>query len=60
MDDALARFAANFASRSGVTVERLRWFGRYPELCDCGLPDCPGYRMGHQHEEALFENERRG
>lgn len=52
-------FEAGYAQRSGMSVQQLHLWGRYPEPCDCGEAGCEGWAMGHQQEEAYFENERR-
>jgi len=52
-------FATAYAARSGVTVQQLRHRGRYPERCGCGEDGCEEWAMGHQHEDALAENEMR-
>jgi hypothetical protein len=54
-----AAFAAAYAASSGVTAEWLRRHGRYPERCMCGDDDCPGWRMGHQQEDAIAEDAER-
>lgn len=54
------QFEAAYAARSGVTVEFLHQHGRWAEPCDCGTETCEGWAMGHQWEDALFENELRG
>jgi hypothetical protein len=55
----LAEFEAAYAARSGVTVEWLHSMERFGEPCDCEEPECEGFRMGHQWEDALVENELR-
>ena len=52
-------FEAAFAARSGVTPEFLHRWGRYAEPCDCGDPECEGWAMGHQWEDAIFEDTQR-
>lgn len=55
-----AAFAAAYARRSGFAVEELAAWGRFPEPCRCEGPDCGGWAMGHQWEEAVVEDlERR-
>ena len=54
-----AEFEAAYAARSGVTVAWLRYRGRYVEPCYCGDDECEGWCMGHQHEDALAEDEAR-
>lgn len=49
-------FERAYAERSGVTVDELHSFGRYAEPCSCDAAGCEGYVMGHQVEDALFEN----
>jgi hypothetical protein len=49
-------FAAAYAHRSGTTVEDLAAWGRYPAPCACGDPICEGWLMGHQWEDAIFED----
>jgi hypothetical protein len=46
-------FAAAYAERSGVTVEFLREWGRFPEPCHCHDDLCDGWAMGHQWEDAI-------
>lgn len=46
-------FAERYAARSGVSVEFLHEWGRYPEPCACGEPGCEGFIMGFQWEDAL-------
>jgi hypothetical protein len=53
------RFEAEYAERAGVTVEWLHRWGRWAEPCHCAGEYCEGWAMGHQHEDALFENEMR-
>ena len=53
-------FEAGYAARSGVPVDFLHRHGRYAEACACGEPECEGWAMGHQHEDALMENESPG
>lgn len=48
-------FEAAYAARSGVTVTWLHQHGRWAERCDCGEPECEGWAMGHQWEDALTE-----
>lgn len=55
-----AEFEAAYAARSGVSVEFFRKRGRYPEYCACGGASCEGWVMGHQHDEAIVENQRMG
>lgn len=50
-------FEAAYAARSGVTVPFLHDWGRYADRCDCGDERCEGWQMGHQMEDAIFENE---
>lgn len=52
-------FETQYAEASGVTVAWLRFHGRYAEPCDCGEPVCEGWAMGHQQEDAIFEDEMR-
>lgn len=54
-----AEFEAGYAARSGVTVAELHRCGLYPERCDCGAPDCRGWKMGHPWEDAIVEDEMR-
>ena len=49
-------FETAYAFDSNVTVEELHRWGRYAEPCPT---DCTGWMMGHQWEDALFEDERR-
>ena len=55
-----AEFEAQIARTTGVTVEWLH-LGMRPvrEPCDCGEPCCEGWQMGHQHEDAILENQLR-
>ncbi len=48
-------FEAAYSERAGMTIEKLRYFGRFAEPCDCGYTFCEGWAMGHQHDDALFE-----
>jgi hypothetical protein len=50
---------AAYAARPGVTVEFLHSWGRYAERCNCGDPECEGWAMGHQQEDAIFEDAQR-
>jgi hypothetical protein len=52
-------FEAAYADRSGMSVSQLHSLGLYAERCDCGEPDCRGWAMGHQQEDAIVENARR-
>jgi hypothetical protein len=52
-------FEAGYAARSGVTVAELHRWGRYAEPCACGEPCCQGWVMGHQHEDAITEDQIR-
>jgi hypothetical protein len=50
-------FEAEYCERSKEamgSVTTLRTWGRYPEPCDCGLPECEGWRMGYQWEDAII------
>ena len=49
-------FEAAYAARSGVTVDWLHEHGRFAEPCDCGEPECEGWAMGHQQEDAIMED----
>jgi hypothetical protein len=51
-------FESAYAACSGVSVIWLHSWGRYAERCDCGDPDCQGWAMGHQQEDAIVENAR--
>ena len=53
-------FEAAYAARSGVTIRQLHAWGRYAKPCDCGEPDCEGWAMGHQWEDAIIEDRLRG
>jgi Mn-dependent DtxR family transcriptional regulator len=55
-----ADFERWYAANSRTTVERLHYFGRYAEKCHCGDPICTGWAMGHQHDDALFEQSLQG
>lgn len=57
--DRADRFAKDYAARSGVTVELLREWGRFPEPCHCQAFMCVGWQMGHQWEDALFDERGR-
>jgi len=59
-EDDGAQFALYYAKCARTTVAELRRQGRYPERCRCGMSYCQGWNMGHQHEDALAENEQRG
>lgn len=52
-------FEKGYASRSGCTVEQLHSWGRFAEPCSCGTTGCNGWQMGHQHEDALWEDSMR-
>jgi hypothetical protein len=52
------QFETAYAARSGVTVADLHRFGRWAEPCSCGDEMCEGWAMGHQHDDALLENEQ--
>jgi len=52
-------FEAQYAEGSGLSVEELHRFGRFAEPCDCGWPQCQGWQMGHQWEDALFYDKLR-
>jgi hypothetical protein len=52
-------FEAGYAARSGVTVDWLHGQGLYAERCDCGEDGCEGWAMGHQWEDAIFEDAQR-
>ena len=54
----IEQFAAGYARRSRVTVERLRELGLAPASCHCGLKLCPGWQMVHRRE--LEWAERKG
>lgn len=49
-------FETAYAKRSGVTIPFLRYYGRYPEPCDCGEDGCEGWQMGHPWEDAIVED----
>jgi hypothetical protein len=36
-------FEKRYAMRSGLTVERIRGYGLYPESCECGDESCQGW-----------------
>lgn len=49
-DKALApimRFAEEYASRSGVTIEWLKENGREAQSCNSNEDDCEGFQMAH-------------
>lgn len=46
-------WAGQYAERSDVAVEVLAQYGRFPEPCDCDAPECDGWQMGHQWEDAI-------
>lgn len=52
-------FEAAYAARSGVSVGFLHARGRYAERCDCGEPECEGWAMGYQLEDAIAEDAAR-
>jgi hypothetical protein len=56
---AASAFEATYARESGGTVRDLHRFGRFAEPCDCGWEECGGWQMGHQWEDALFEDMER-
>lgn len=41
-------FAAEYARKSGVTVEWLAERGRTPMRCECNEPDCQGWQMARR------------
>lgn len=49
-------FEQRYAAACLLTVADLHYHGRYGETCDCGEPECEGWAMGHQHEDALMED----
>ncbi len=49
-------FEAAYAARSGVSTGWLHSAGRYAEPCDCGEPECEGWAMGHQQDDAIIED----
>jgi hypothetical protein len=55
-------FEHGYAEASGITVRQLRQWGRFPEPCgNCDYTVCHGWKMGHQWEDAIFEDmEREG
>jgi len=57
--DSAEDFAEWYAYQSHTTVDTLAWWGRFPESCDCGEPDCTGWAMGYQHEDALADDVQR-
>ena len=44
-------FEANYAERSGMTVERLRELGQYAAPCDCDYEHCQGWQMNSAEVE---------
>jgi hypothetical protein len=49
-------FEAEWCAGSGFTTGDLHLWGRWPEPADpasCDDPDCAGWHMGHQQEDAL-------
>lgn len=46
-------FAAEYARRSGVTVEMLFEWGREPRPCDCDWSECEGWQMAYPREETI-------
>lgn len=50
-------FEQRYAASSLMTVEELHAWDRYGEPCDCLEEDCASWRMGYQHEDALFEDD---
>lgn len=53
------QFETDYARRSGLTVEQLHGWGRFPERCDCRAEYCHGWRMGYQWEDAILEDRER-
>jgi hypothetical protein len=51
-----AEFERRYAERSGLTVGQLHAWGRWAEPCGCGEPECEGWAMGHQWEDAIAED----
>lgn len=52
-------FEAQYAARSGMTVEQLLEAGLHAEQCSCGDELCEGWAMGHPWEDALAEDQMR-
>lgn len=44
---AIEIFEAEYAQRSGTTVQHLHAWGRFGAPCDCGEPECEGFQMMH-------------
>lgn len=55
----IEEFEREYAERSGLTVDELHALGRWAEECDCDDGECDGWRMGHQWEDAIFEDRMR-
>lgn len=51
-----SEFERRYAERSGVTVEQLHSWGRFPEPCHCQGHMCTGWQMGHQWEDAIIDD----
>jgi hypothetical protein len=54
-----AEFEEQYARRSGTTAAELHSLGRWPQPCHCGWPECQGWEMGHQWEDAIVEDHLR-
>jgi hypothetical protein len=46
------KFEAQYAERSGVTVEQLRSWYLFANICDCGEEYCTGWQMEHLEFES--------
>jgi hypothetical protein len=44
-------FAKAYADRGGLTVEKLRAYGREARPCHCGEAICEGWQMAHVSDE---------
>ncbi len=48
-------FESAYASRSGLTIDRLYGIGGHAEVCECGEDDCEGWKMVFpEHNDDLW------
>jgi len=46
-------FESEYARRSGVTVDQLRWYGMRAIPCECDYELCQGWQMTHYDPRRL-------
>lgn len=51
-----SRFEVTYAKASSITVKMLHEWGRFAEPCACRTGGCQGWQMGHQWEDAIFDD----